>query len=579
MAAKNKTPFKKLAEVFKELEETASSLKMIDILADFLKELSAEEARLAAHLLRGEVAPSYRGLELGLAEKLVMRAIAPATEKPVSEIETAYKRVGDLGLVVEEGRKGARGAGLTIAEVFSHLKAIAEAGGAGSQEKKIGELAQLIKKSSALEARYIVRLVLGTLRLGLAEMTFLAALSQALTGSKEKKKVLEHAFNVLSDLGEVAYTAAKDGVGALEKVHPVPGVPVRMMAAQRVEDLEEVAKHIPGQVLVEYKYDGERLQVHILKNREIIIFSRRHENITHQFPDVIADLKKSFKGKEAIVEGEVVAIDKKTGRLQTFQILMTRRRKHDIGEYVSKVPVKYFLFDIIFLNGESLLKTPLKERKDILAKAFAEKGEIEYAHYLVTRDLGEMEKFFLEVLKKGAEGVLIKDASSVYEAGKRGWKWIKYKKEYKKELADTFDLVVVGAIYGTGKRGGSYGSLLAAAFDPKTNKYYSFTKVGAGFTDADLEGLKKRLNKYLVKEKHRLVETGMKADVWFEPKAVMEVTGAEITVSPVHTVAHDKIKKGGLALRFPRFLRWREDKDPEQATSVEEIFELYKNRK
>ena len=574
--AKNKTPFKKLAEVFRELEETSSSLKMIDILAGFLKELSAEEARIAAHLLRGEVAPSYRGLELGLAEKLVMRAVSLSTEVSSHKIETVYNKKGDLGLVVEENKTGDRGTGLTINEVFSRLKAIAEAAGAGSQEKKVSELAELIKSSSALEARYIVRLVLNTLRLGVAEMTFLAALSKALTGSKEKKKELEHAFNVLSDLGEVAYVAVREGVKKLEKINPVPGVPIRMMAAQRVEDLKDVAKHIPGKVLVEYKYDGERLQVHILRTGEMVIFSRRHENITHQFPDVIADLKKAFKGREAIIEGEVVAIDEKSGRLLAFQVLMTRRRKHDIEKYVSKVPVKYFLFDILYLDGNSMLETPLKERKLALKKVFAEKGEIEEAQYLLTGDIDETEKFFRDVLKKGAEGVMVKDVSGPYQAGTRGWKWIKYKKDYEAELADTFDLVVVGAIYGTGKRGGTYGSLLVGAYEPKTNKYYSFTKVGAGFTDKDLEELKRRLDKYLIKEKHRLVETGMKADVWFEPKAVLEISGAEITVSPVHTVAKDKIKKGGLALRFPRFLRWREDKGPEEATSVEEIYQLYK---
>lgn len=238
--------------------------------------------------------------------------------------------------------------------------------------------------------------------------------------------------------------------------------------------------------------------------------------------------------------------------------------------------MKYFLFDVLYADGKSLLGKLLAERKVALRRYIKEGERIAIAAYTATRDVGEMERFFAAVIGQGAEGVMVKDAASPYEAGTRGWRWIKFKKEYRTELADTFDLVVVGALHGRGGRAGTCGSLLVAAFDPGANRYESFTKVGAGFGNADLARLPRLLRPYRLPGKHRLVETGVKADVWFEPALVMEVTGAQITVSPVHAVAREKVREGGLALRFPRFLHWREDKAPEQATTVEEIHDLYR---
>lgn len=594
--AKKGTLFRQLAAVFDELEKTSSSLRMIEILAAFFKRISPEDARMSAYLLAGKLGPDYKGPEFGLAEKLVVRSIAKAVGKSPIAIEKIFHKKGDLGSAAEDLVPREAGAGLSLREIFKGLEAIAFASGPGSQEKKLTMLAELISKCSSLEAKYIIRIVLGTLRLGVAEMIFLAGLSKALaplevgrqrrprlltglTGSKEKKKILENAFNVFSDLGEVAYQAVSSGVEALKNAKPIVGVPIRMMLAKRVEDLKEAGDHIRGEVFVEYKYDGERIQSHISEKAGIVLFSRRHENITHQFPDVVRALKKSFKGKSAIVEGEAVAIDKDTGKFQPFQVLMTRRRKHGVEEQVKKVPVEYCLFDALYLDGKPLLNFPLFERKAFLEKCFSGHDGISHAKYIRAKDAADVESFFLDVTRKGAEGVMIKDAASPYEAGTRAWKWIKYKKDYGEELADTFDLVVVGGLYGAGKRAGTYGSLLVAAYGPETNKYYSFTKVGTGFTDEDLSKLPKMLDKYKLGEKHRLVETEMEADAWFEPVLVTEVRGAELTKSPVHTVAKDKMKIGGLALRFPRFIRWRSDKSPEQVTTTKEIYELYRGSK
>ncbi len=582
-----KTKFIRLAEIFSRLEKISSSLAMIDILADFFPKISPEEAKISAHFLRGEVSSPYKGLETGLAEKMVIRAVSRAENIEINKIKSLYKKTGDLGSTIENLKKDKKGAILTIEEVFGKLVEIAKTTGTGSQEKKLNLLVDLLSKTSGLEAKYIIRTILGTLRLGVGEMIFLYGLSKAFGGDKKGKETLEYAFNVLSDLGEVAYAVSKMGIKKIAEIKPKVGVPIRMMAANRVEELKDVKKHIVGEVSVEDKYDGERIQAHIsikcqvpsVKCQEIILFSRRQENITHQYPDIIEGLKKSFRGKEAIIEGEVVAYDEEKNRMLPFQVLMSRRRKHGIEEYVKKIPTRYFLFDLLYLDGKNFLKKSLKERRAALEKVFRRLKPIEFGRYAVTDDLSEIESYFSEALKRGAEGVMIKDYSGIYKAGTRGWLWIKFKKEYRKELADTFDLVVVGALYGTGRRAKTYGSLLAAAYDPKENKYYSFTKVGTGLTDATLAKLPKMFEKYKLSEKHKLVETGMKVDVWFEPKIVMEVSGAEITVSPVHVVAKDKIKKGGLALRFPKFLRWRPDKSAENATTVEEIYELYPHTK
>ncbi|PIP92272.1 ATP-dependent DNA ligase, partial [Candidatus Wolfebacteria bacterium CG18_big_fil_WC_8_21_14_2_50_39_7] len=339
-----------------------------------------------------------------------------------------FNKTGDLGLVIENLRKDKKGAGLRIEEVFERLVEIAKTGGLGSQEKKINLLLDLLLKTSGLEAKYIVRTILGTLRLGVGEMIFLYGLSKAFGGGKKQKETLEYAFNVLSDLGEVAYLVSKLGIKKIAEIEPKIGVPIRMMAANRIQELEEVGEHIKGSVSVEDKYDGERIQAHIKKSGEIVLFSRRQENITHQYPDVVIGFKKSFKAREAIVEGEVVAFDEEKNKMLPFQVLMSRRRKHAIEEYVRKIPVRYFLFDLLYLDGKNFLKKPLKERRTALERFFKEIAPVNFGRYIVTNNPIKIQSYFTDSIKRGAEGVMIKDASGTYRAGTRGWLWIKFKK-------------------------------------------------------------------------------------------------------------------------------------------------------
>jgi len=571
------TPFRELAEVFQKLEQTSSNTALTTILATLLSRLSPDEARAVAYLLRGEVAAPFESLEIGMAERMALRAVADAYGTSEQRLEKLLAKAGDLGTAAQGLAGAKRGHASTVLRVFGQLQKIAQISGKGSQQQKSARLAQLLSGASGIEAKYILRTVLGTHRIGVADMTFLRALAKAYTGNTENRRSAEAAYNVLSDLGEVSRRMARSGLTGLKRLAPVPGTPVRMMLASRVQNLDDVTRHLCGEMFVEFKYDGERVQIHVDGKRRLHAFSRRLERITHQYPEIVEALAKSSVPNNTIIEGEIVAFDAKTNHLLPFQRLMQRRRKHEIQAYIKKVPIAFFVFDLLLLKDRNLLGEPLSVRRRLLEKCIKPSRLIRLSRYTVSTSIAGIERNFREALACGAEGVVIKAASGPYQAGKRGWLWIKFKREYQKQLADTFDLVVVGALHGKGYRAGSYGSLLLASFDPATNRYYTLTKVGAGFSDQVLRSLPKTLKPYVIREKHRLVETGMKADVWFEPVKVVEIAGAELTVSPVHTVAHHLLKRGGLALRFPRFVRFRDDKTAEQATSVREIYDIYRS--
>ena len=569
--------FRELAEVLQRLERTSSNTALIGTLAAFLSKLNPEEARAVAYLLRGEVAAPFAGQEIGMADRRVMRAVADAYALSERRVEKLLAATGDLGTVAEQLGHGKRTRAKTILSVFEELRSIARISGEGSQQRKCTRLSKLVSASSGVEAKYILRTVLGSHRIGVADLTFLRALAKAFTGTVKNARSAEAAYNVLPDLGEVSRRMAGSGLAGIKRLMPVPGTPVRMMLASRVQILTDVALHMRGKMFVECKYDGERMQIHRDGNGRVLAFSRRLENITHQYPEIISAFNKSKVPKNTILEGEIVALDASTDRLLPFQTLMQRRRKHKVQAYIEKVPIALFTFDLLLFKNKNLLNRPLAERRRLLESCIKPSRLIRLSKHIVSTNVAGIERYFRKAIADGAEGVVIKAATGPYQAGKRGWLWIKFKREYQRQLADTFDLVVIGALHGKGRRAGSYGSLLLASFDPVTNKYYTLTKVGAGFSDRLLRSLRKLLKPYVIREKHRLVETGMAADVWFEPAKVVEVTGGELTVSPVHAVAHHLLKFGGLALRFPQFVRVRDDKAAEQATSVEEIYDMYRS--
>jgi len=571
--------FKKVADSFEELEKTSSNNKMMKLLSELFEETDKDDIDMVAYFCLGRIASEYEDIDMGVAEKMAMRAIAEAMDREDKEVKKSYNKKGDLGLVAEEFAK--KNNKLKVKEVFDKLHEIAKASGKGSQEEKIKILAELLKKSSAKEARYIVRIVLGNLRMGVGGMTVLNALAMAYAGGKEDKKNLEHAYNICPDVGIIAKTAAKNGLKGIKKIDVKVGRPVKMMLAQRVKKIEDIIEKMPGEMAVEEKYDGERIQAH-KTGKEIKLFSRKMDDVTHQFPDVVDQIKKNVKDRSFIIEGEVVAVDKK-GNLLPFQELMPRRRKHDVEKYVKKIPVCYYLFDLLYKNGKNYIrKTYPKRYKALQSSIKKETKRLQMAKRIVTGKLEEMEEFFNKTIERGGEGVLVKSRGddSVYRAGTRGWLWIKWKREYAKEMRDTFDLIVVGAFHGKGKRSGTYGSLLCAAYNKKEDVFETVTRLGAGFTDKQLEELPKKFRKMKVSHKParlKIKKDKIKPDIWLEPEIVVEVLGAELTRSPVHTCAEKDGK--GLALRFPRFVKYRKDKKPEQATTSKEIEQMWKKRK
>jgi DNA ligase-1 len=551
--------FRKLVAVFDRLEGLSSRNEMRRVLAGLFADTPKPDLDSVAYLLLGRIDAEYKKVDLGLAEKMMIRALEQTTGRTAAEVSALAKTMGDLGSVA---RKIVRGRGsLSVKDVIDKLRAIAAAGGAGSQETKLRLISDLLEKSSPTEAKYIVRIALGYLRMGIGSPTIFDALSLAFKGEKSEAE-LRSAYEKTSDIGLVALLAASKGPS---KIGVTVGVPVKMMLAQRAKSWEELRARFPGFVTAEEKYDGERMQVHKIRG-EFVVFSRRLERITHQYPDVLAALKRSIDAESCIVEGEVVAVDRQ-GRLLPFQTLMPRRRKHGTEQYVKKIPVSLFLFDLLYLNGKSYVDALYPDRRNLLERIVRPSRIVRLARQVRTDDFARIRAFFKQCLDRGAEGIILKSNAkdSVYQAGTRGWLWIKWKKEYAAGAVDTYDLVIVGAYAGRGLRAGTYGSLLCAVYNDARDRFETFTKLGAGFSDRILADLPKILARFQTKTKPARVEIkkAMEPDVYFEPGAVIEVLGSEVTVSPSHS--------SGYALRFPRLIRFRDDKSPEQATTAREI--------
>ncbi len=586
-----------LANTFEKIEAITSRTQMTMYLVDLFRKTPPEIVDKVIYLIQGKLWPDWMGLpELGVAEKTLVKAIALATNTPESKVEALYKKLGDLGKAAEtlkkEREKSGAGMGLlafiptekkeklTVLKVYNTFARIALATGEGSRDIKLKLLAGLISDASPKEAKYIVRFVEGRLRLGIGDATILEALAIVYGGGAHTRPIIERAYNLRADLGNVAKVLALKGLEELKGIKPEVGIPVRPMLAERLSSPIEILKKAGGKALVEYKYDGERAQIH-RKGNNVWIFSRRLENITKQYPDVVEYTLKHLKSSEAIIEGEIVAYDPDTGELKPFQELMHRKRKHDIHIAMKEYPVKVFLFDLLYVDGEDYTNKPILERRKKLEEIITPSEVFRIAEYIMTDNPEELEKFFLKAIEDGAEGVMVKalHGQAIYQAGARGWLWIKYKRDYKSEMIDTVDLVVVGAFHGRGRRGGTYGALLMAAYNPEKDVFETVCKVGSGFTDEDLAKLPEMLKPYIIDHKHPRVVAKMKPDVWVTPALVAEIIGAEITLSPIHTCGMDAIKPGvGISIRFPRFIRWRPDKSPEDATTTKELIEMYKKQ-
>jgi DNA ligase-1 len=573
-----------ISDAYERIEATTKRLEMTDLLVELLKKTPKSTIGKVVYLTQGKIYPDFVGLEIGVAEKLAVKALSRASGIKNVELFKLLAKIGDIGEVTEEVIKTKKQATLgaqktlTVERVYEVLDKMAKTQGSGAIDSKMALLAGLLSDASPKEAKHIVRTVTGNLRLGIADMTVLDALAIAYGGGKEAREFVERAYNISSDLGRVANVLVEKGLDGIKKFQVVVFEPIRPMLAERLPSLEEILEKLGGKCIAEYKYDGERIQAH-KKDDRVVLFSRRLENISDQYPDAVELIKDKIKAKEAILEAECVAMDLETGEMRPFQELMHRRRKYGVEAAMEQYPVSLFMFDALYLEGKDLTFETYPTRRKALENTLRGNDTAKVAKHIIAHNTKELEEFFEEAIENGCEGLICKaiGKDSVYQAGARGWLWIKYKRDYKSEMTDTVDLVVVGAFHGRGRRAGTYGALLLATYNRETDVFETVTKCGTGFTDKDLAGFPEILKKHEVPRKHSRVLSTLEADIWFEPAVVLEILGAEITLSPIHTSAMDSVRKrSGLAIRFPRFTgKYRTDKAAEDATTSEEVLEMY----
>jgi len=576
--------FSIIAELFEKMENTSKRIELTNILVELLKKTPKKIIPNVVYLLQGIIRPNFEGVELGVAEKLAIRAISKSSGLPIKKIEDDYREGGDLGLTASNILKiktqtTFTAEKITVERVYETLFKIAKLEGKGSQDLKMKYISSLLNDATPLEAKFVLKILLGTLRLGIAENTVMDALAIAFTGKKENRVQIENAYNVSSDLGKVSLIVATDGIDEIKKFKISLFSPIRPMLADRVQSEKDVIKKMPEQFVAEYKLDGERVQIH-KQSDKIVLFSRRLENITQYYPDIVERIGKTLNVNEGVFEAEIVPINENTGEFLPFQELMHRRRKHKLDKAVSQYPITVNFFDVLYYDKKDCLNLECSERRKILEQIVHEDNFSKLVPMLVVKNENEIEDFLENSINAGCEGLMLKAPNAPYRAGMRGSNWLKLKREYRNELGDSLDLIVIGAYFGRGRRTGLYGTLLLATYNPEKDNLPSICKVGTGFTDESLDQLYQILSNKVTLKKNPRIVSEMEADIWFEPELVLEIVASEITLSPIHKTGLDLIRKSsGFALRFPKFTgKIRYEKAVEDASTGEEVFALYKRQ-
>lgn len=599
--------FSRLSEYFSQIEATSKRLEITSILARLFKECSAAEADEVSYLVLGQLAPSYEGIEFFLAEKMMIRVLAKAYETPEEKVREIYRKNGDLGNTAEElaKKKASSHSLLAVSEVYNRLREIAEVSGHGSQEKKVTWMAELLKNLDPLSARMVARIPVAKLRLGFHEKTIFDALSVAAKGDKSLRPILERAYNVSADIGRIVRLFKEKGEKGLEDIKVIVGTPVRMAAAERLPTPAQILEKMGGKLAAEPKYDGFRVQVHLDKSKKqeaisdkqeqthlpfrslgeggwVKIFSRNLENTTPMFPEIV-DAAQKLSAKSLIFEGEAIAYNPETEEFEPFQETAKRKRKYGIAEKATELPLKVFAFDLLYLNGKDLTQESYIKRREALENLVKGSNQetIMVAEEKTFTVASELEKFFMENIEHGLEGIMTKRLDGVYQAGVRNFNWVKLKRVETGKLEDTLDCVVLGYYRGRGKRAGfGIGGFLVGVYDEKSDTFKTISRVGSGLTDEEWRQMKKRIDDLGTRSQPKGVEVekALVPDVWAEPKIVVAIRADEITRSPMHTAGQTE-KESGLALRFPRLMAFRDDKTPEQATTVKEVEELFKQQR
>jgi DNA ligase-1 len=583
--------FKKLAELFSKLASTPKRLEMIDFLSDFFLEIKNKkefnDLDKIIYLLQGQLVSNIKQFpKLGLAEKMIIEALSLHSGINGKEIKRILLKEGDIGataeLILSKKKKQTSlfdfdagfeeaESSLEISELYSALQKIATAEGPGSQDSKLGILRSLMRKSSPTETKYLLRIITSTLRVGVSTLTIIDGLAQGFTGDKKTRGIIENAYNQHPDLGDIALILAEKGLEDVKRVRITYGTPIRNMLASRVS-YSEIIDKLGVPCVAEYKLDGERLQIHKIGDK-ILLFSRRLLDISEQYPDVCKMIRENVNVERAILEGEVVAMDHFYEKMLPFQVLSRRRRKYDIKDISKEIPVCLFLFDLLMIEDNSFLNKVYPERRKKLEEIVQQKDEIRLVEAKEINSTEELLDFFNKARNAGTEGIIAKSIrdDSLYQAGNRGFLWIKLKGLEGGKLADTIDVVLVGAFYGRGRRKGWYGTYIGAVYDSENDKFEAFTRIASGWTDEIMEMLKKEVRKYEVEKKPNNVICDDEPDQWLLPEIVIEIIGDEITVS-------DKFSSLGYSMRFPVFQRIRPEKGPQDVTTVGEIKQLYETQ-
>ena len=577
--------FAEFADFFERMESTRKRLELTEILVELLKQTPTDIISKAVYLIQGKIRPNFEGIELGVAEKLAMKSIAKSAGITIKKIEDDYKVGGDLGItagnvLTQKTQTTFSAENITLERVYDTLFKIAKLEGRRSQDMKIKYISSLLNDATSTEAKFILKILLGTLRLGIAENTLMDALAIAFTGEKSNRELVEHAYNVSSDLGHVSEVIAKQGIDGIKKFEINVFSPIRPMLADRVKSETDAFKKFQKEFAAEYKLDGERAQIH-KKGNEIIIFSRSLEKITQYYPDIVEKIPNMLICEDCILEAEIVAINENTGDFLPFQELMHRRRKYKVEKAVLDYPITVNFFDVLYVDGKKSINLPYLERRHLLQKIIKETKFAKVIPMSIMKNDGDVIEVLENSINSGCEGLMLKMLDSSYRAGMRGSNWLKLKREYQNELGDSLDLIVIGAFFGKGRRTGRYGTLLLATYNSENDTFPSICKVGTGFTDESLDQLYQLLSPNVTIKMNSRIESDMEADVWFEPNLVIEIVASEITLSPIHKTGFDVLRKdSGFALRFPKFTgKIRTEKHVEDASTDEEVIALYKTQK
>lgn len=604
-----RVPFIFVSLAFDLIANETGRIVITDIVCNMLRtvmDTTPEDLVAVVYLLANKVAPAHEGVELGIGEALIIKALAEACGRKEKEVKKQYKDLGDLGLVAKASRSSQsmmrKPDPLTITKVFNTFQQIAKESGKDSQDKKKNHIKALLVAATDCEPLYLIRLLQTKLRIGLAEQTLLAALGQAAVYTEEHStppphiqspleeaaKIVKQVYSVLPVYDKIVPALLSDGVWNLPKTCSfTPGVPVGPMLAKPTKGVSEiVTKFQDMEFTCEYKYDGERAQIHYLENGSVEIYSRNSERNTGKFPDVVAVISrlKRPSASSFILDCELVAYDREKKKILPFQILSTRARKNVVMSDI-KVNVCIYAFDMLYLNDQPLIQKELKVRREHLYSSFEEEpGFFQFATAITSNDLEEIQKFLDTAVDASCEGLIIKtmNKDATYEPSRRSLNWLKLKKDYMESIGDSLDLVPIGAFHGRGKRTGVYGAFLLACYNSNNEEFQSICKIGTGFSEQVLEERSASLRSQVIpkpKSYYRFGDT-IKPDVWFEPKEVWEVKAADLTISPVHRAAIGEVDPDkGISLRFPRLVRVREDKSPEQASSSEQVAEMYNAQK